>query len=97
MTKNEEDVLVKLVAIVNEIQETHEEEVAADDALIGDSAVISSRELVEVLLAVEEFAEDELEVEFDWTSDSAMSMKRSPFRNIRILAKHLIGCVHEAA
>ncbi|MFK7738091.1 MAG: hypothetical protein AB8B50_18840 [Pirellulaceae bacterium] len=94
---NEEDVLVKLVSMVNEIQETHNEDVSADDALIGDSAVISSRELVEMLLAVEEFAEDELEVEFDWTSDSAMSMKRSPFRNLRVLAKHLVGCKSEAA
>ncbi len=94
---NSEEVLSQLLTIINEVRESHDNAVAADDSLIGSEAAISSRELVEVLLAVEEYAEDELEVEFDWTNDSAMSMKRSPFRTARVLADHLASSRSEAA
>lgn len=55
--------------------------------LIGSDAVLDSRSLVELLLGVEEFVEDELDGTFDWASDSAMSAKRSPFRNPTALAE----------
>lgn len=63
--------------------------ISADSPLVGEKAIISSRELVEVLLAIEEYAEDELGVEFDWTSDSAMSERRSMFRTPATLAEYL--------
>jgi hypothetical protein len=60
-------------------------------ALVGSRAVIRSRELVELLLELEEFCECELGVEFDWTSDGAMSERRSPLRTIGTLAEHVAG------
>lgn len=60
-----------------------------DTPLIGSSSVVSSRELVELLLAVEEFSEAKLGVRFDWTSDSAMSEARSIYRNVGSLTEHL--------
>jgi len=57
--------------------------------LIGRGAVIKSVQLVELMLAMEDFAEDELNAKFDWTSDVAMSSERSPFRSIGSLADTL--------
>ena len=75
--------------VVAECGELPLETVTADTALIGPTAVIKSRVLVEVLLELEEYAEDVLDKEFDWTSDSAMSQSKSIFRTVGSLAKHL--------
>jgi hypothetical protein len=63
--------------------------VAGDAHLLGCDAVLNSRELVELLLALEEFAEEKLGVKFDWTSDSALSEARSVFRTLGSLAAHV--------
>ena len=47
--------------------------------LIGDGCVLDSMKLVELCLALEDFAEMK-GFEFDWTSDQAMSRSRSMFR-----------------
>jgi hypothetical protein len=60
-----------------------------DARLLGCDAVLNSRELVELLLALEEFADEKLGVKFDWTSDSAMSEARSAFRTLGSLAAHV--------
>ena len=57
--------------------------------LIGPQRCVRSRELVELLLSVEEFAEDRMGVTFNWTDDSAMSEGRSIFRSIGTLAAHV--------
>lgn len=61
----------------------------SETSLVGDSAILKSRELVELLLLVEEYAEDDLGVTFDWASDAAMSERRSVFRTPQALAAHL--------
>jgi hypothetical protein len=62
-----------------------------DTPLLGSGSPLKSRELVELLLAVEEFAEDRMGVRFDWTSDKAMSEAHSLFRTVGSLADHLAG------
>lgn len=52
--------------------------------LVGSQRAIKSRELVELCLALEEYAE-ELNFEFDWTSESAMSPTKSIFRTLGTL------------
>ena len=42
--------------------------------------------LVEVCLSLEDLADDH-GFEFDWTSESAMSMSRSMFRSVAVLAE----------
>ena len=76
----------KLIEIAHEIFEFDIEE---STALVGGGSTIKSRDLVEFLLAVEDFATDELNVEFDWMSDSALSSNRSIFRTPKSLAEHL--------
>lgn len=63
--------------------------VSRDTVLVGSGRVVDSADLVMLLLSVEEFARDRLGVEFDWTSDSAMSEARSVLRNVGTLARHL--------
>jgi len=57
--------------------------------LIGSQAVIKSRVVVELMLALEDYAEEELGFQFDWSSDSAMSEVRSVMRTVGTLADHL--------
>ncbi len=68
-----------------------EAEVTAETGLIGAERVVDSADLVILLLAVEDFAREELSVEFDWTSDSAMSEARSNLRSVGTLARHLVS------
>ena len=65
------------------------ERVSAATALVGMGRVMDSADLVMLLLSVEEFAQDQLGVAFDWTSDSAMSEARSVLRSVGTLARHL--------
>jgi acyl carrier protein len=63
--------------------------ITADSPLIGSDAIVKSRQLVEILLAVEEYADEKLGVAFNWSSDAAMSQRRSVFRTPASLAEHL--------
>ena len=66
-----------------------EDGISRDTVLVGSGRVVDSADLVMLLLSVEEFARDRLGVNFDWTSDSAMSEARSVLRNVGTLARHL--------
>ena len=61
-------------------------EVTEDMQLIGGDSLVDSMKLVEVCLALEDLA-DEHGFEFDWTSETAMSMSRSMFRSVAALAE----------
>ena len=65
--------------------------VTADTPLIGANRAVDSADLVVLLLAVEDYARDNLGFQWDWTSDSAMSEARSVLRNIGSLAEHLVN------
>ena len=66
-----------------------EDAITRDTVLVGPGRVVDSADLVMLLLSVEEYARDHLGVNFDWTSDSAMSEARSVLRNVGTLARHL--------
>ena len=57
-----------------------------DMNLIGKEASLDSMKLVELCLALEDKAGD-LDFEFDWTSEAAMSRSRSLFRTVASLAE----------
>lgn len=65
--------------------------VTADTPLIGANRAVDSADLVVLLLAVEDYARDNLGFQWDWTSDSAMSEARSVLRNVGSLAEHLVN------
>jgi acyl carrier protein len=83
------EILGAVIGLVEEVGGLEAAELDDDTPLIGPHAVIKSRMLVELLLALEDFAEERLEVEFDWSSDSAMSLTHSAFRTIGTVADHL--------
>ncbi len=68
-----------------------ETEVSPETPLIGRDSVVKSGELVTLLLALEDFAEDQLGKQFDWRSDSAFSEMRSAFRTVGSLARQVVG------
>ena len=80
-----------VIDLLGEFEGLPPESLTEDTQLIGAQAAIKSRTLVELLLALEDYAESDLGVEFDWTSDSAMSEARSIFRSVGSLTDHLFG------
>ena len=89
-----DQVLKFLLETLNELKNS--DEIAADVIidrgvpLIGDGGVIDSRTLVELLVALEGFIDEQYAAEFDWTSDRALSGTRSPFRTADTLAEFAI-------
>ncbi len=60
-----------------------------DTPIVGDASPIDSMGLVQVCLALEEKAE-ELDFEFNWTDDSAMSRSKSIFRSVDTLSDEFL-------
>lgn len=65
--------------------------VTTETPLIGANRAVDSADLVVLLLAVEDYARENLGFQWDWTSDSAMSEARSVLRNVGSLAEHLVN------
>jgi acyl carrier protein len=57
-------------------------DIGADTAILGEGAVLDSRDLVVLMLDVEEFLETEFNASFDWASNSALSGTRSRMRTV---------------
>jgi hypothetical protein len=64
--------------------------ISGDSNLIGSNRIIKSRTFVELMLSIEEYLEDQYDLDFDWTSDKAMSGKRSPFLTVNTLIEFII-------
>ncbi|MBF0623197.1 MAG: acyl carrier protein [Magnetococcales bacterium] len=60
-----------------------------DTPLVGRNSPFKSRQLVELLVGLEEFCDEQLGFEFDWTSDSALSEQRSVYRSVGSLAEYV--------
>ena len=54
--------------------------------LVGNNSKIDSMKLVELCLSLEDRA-TELDFEFDWASENAMSKSKSIFRTVKSLAE----------
>jgi hypothetical protein len=54
--------------------------------LVGEAAAVDSGGLLEVMLALEDFAAQRFGRPFDWMNDKAFSATRSPFATIGALA-----------
>lgn len=64
-------------------------DITNDLKLLGDESVIKSRDLVEILLIVEDFLDENYGVDFDWSSSNAMSSASSNFRTLGSLLEHI--------
>ncbi len=95
-------VTTKIVEILREVFEEDGQNaigvtVEENSPIVGPEAIISSRGLVEVLLLIEEYAEDELGIEFDWQDDATLSARRSIFKTPQSLAAHLFYLQRKAS
>lgn len=57
--------------------------------LIGEDANIKSRDLVEILLIVEDYLDENYDIEFDWSSSNAMSNASSNYRTLTSLLNYV--------
>lgn len=86
----EQFLVATLISLTESEQHTKDSVIDVNTPLIGDHAVIDSRALVELLIALEEFLEEESGVTFNWASDAAMSATNSPFKTSASLADFAI-------
>ena len=61
--------------------------------LLGDESSVKSRDLVEILLIIEDYLDENHDVEFDWTSSNAMSSASSNFRTLGSLYDYIDSLV----
>ena len=66
-----------------------QKEINEEFKLLGDDSDIKSRDLVEILLIIEDFLDEKYEIEFDWSSSNAMSNASSNYRNLGSLFSHV--------
>ena len=64
--------------------------IARESVLFGPCGVLSSLQLVELMLALEDKCE-ESGVLFEWTNNTAFSEQRGLYRNPAVLAEFLAG------
>ena len=91
MSKSIEDVRAFIREELASITGEPADSFGAESALVGSDSSIKSRQLVELLLALEEYADDEMGLEFDWTNDAAMSNTRGFLRSVESLSEHIAG------
>ena len=78
----------KILNIIKEESE-NKKNINLKTNLIGNNAVIDSKGLIGVCLSLEDLS-NELDFEFDWTSEKAMSNKFSMFRTAGSLIEGFI-------
>jgi hypothetical protein len=76
-----------ICATIEELLE-NETRVTCDSVIFGSCGVLSSLQLVELMLALEDKC-TELGVLFEWTNDAAFSERRGLYRNPVVLAEFL--------
>lgn len=64
--------------------------------LFGDAGFLDSMGVVVLLSDLEDKLDDEYNIIISLASDTAMSKRRSPFRNIKSLANYIVASVQEA-
>lgn len=81
----------------NEDSESIKLEKSLDQRLFGKDGELDSLGVVNLMVAVEEAVEDELDVIITLADERAMSQKRSPFRSIETLVDYITILVNEGA
>ena len=85
-----EEIKHEVFNIIQNAIEDKNIQVTDDTTLIGDGGVLDSMKLVELCLALEDFAEEK-GFEFDWNSGQAMSRSRSMFRTVDSLLTEFLS------
>ena len=70
-------------------------DVDSSTRLIGSSPVFDSIELVSFIVEVEQFLEDECNIEIGLTTENAMSRRTSPFLSIEAMTNYILEQINE--
>ena len=70
-------------------------EIDSSTRIIGSSPLFDSIELVSFIVEVEQFLEDELNIEIGLTTENAMSRRTSPFLSIEAMTNYIIEQINE--
>jgi len=84
------DVEKFIVKQLSNICKEPESSFSASTQLVGENRSIKSMQLVELLLKMEEYVEENLNSKFNWADNSAMSERFSVLRNVGALAEHVV-------
>ena len=66
---------------------------SSNTPLVGPTRALKSVELVELLLKMEDYVEENFNSKFNWSDNSAMSETRSVLRTINSLAEHILELI----
>lgn len=95
-----ERVLGVIYQAIDELNGQLEEDLvqAPETALYGQEGPLDSLELVNLIVATEEYLDDEFDVVLTLADEKAMSQKQSPFRTVDSLADYICSLleVHHA-
>lgn len=83
------EIKVKVFAEISELVQNEAVSISDETPLLGDGSVLDSMKLVTLCIALEDLAAD-LDFDFDWTSDAAMSRSRSMFRTAGSLVEEFL-------
>jgi len=82
-----EDLKIKLINLLNDFIKENEIEINGeiDDStrLIGSSSILDSMDLVQFIVEVEQFLDEDYGIEIQLASEKAMSRRNSPFINLK--------------
>jgi acyl carrier protein len=90
------DIKSQIFASISELVDNDNIQINDDTPLLGDGSVLDSMKVVTLCIALEDFAAD-LDFDFDWTSDAAMSRSRSMFRTAGALVAEFLNQQKAAA
>ncbi|WP_353216102.1 acyl carrier protein [Sandarakinorhabdus sp.] len=90
------DIKAQIFEIIADLVEADDVVISDDTALLGDGSVLDSMKVVTLCIALEDMAAD-LDFDFDWTSDAAMSRSRSMFRTAGALVAEFLNQQQAAA
>ena len=75
---------------INENDIQIDSEIDSNLRLLGSNSVFDSMELVQFIVEVEQFLDEEYGLEIELTSDKAMSRRTSPFINLKALNNFIL-------
>ncbi len=85
----EQAVFLAIDEINEELPEAGRIERTSDAKLFGREGVLDSLGLVNLIVAVEQAVEDELEITITLADEKAISQKNSPFRSVESLVDYI--------
>jgi acyl carrier protein len=87
---DKEALIQQVFSEISALVTTESIEITAQTPLLGDGSVLDSMKLVELCINLEDLAAD-MDFDFDWTSEAAMSRSRGMFRTAGALADEFVA------